>query len=143
MASEKAAAPEHAPGPPRFKSEDEDEEAETEESDAAFFFSSSRPAVATTVTVAASSMTAVEADQGSDKIEAEMAAPASKQLERLVGESVATPHPGNYAADLAQGIGVTAGQGEQNAEPCTSLFAEGEEAHRDLDFPAFLRRLQF
>jgi hypothetical protein len=32
----------------------------------------------------------------------------------------------------------------QSAQPVSSLFQEGnEEQHRDLDVPAFLRRLQF
>jgi cell division protein FtsZ len=142
-APERKPVQEPLPGPARFKSEDEDEEAETGESDAAFFFSSSRPAVATTVTVAASSMASVETDRGFEETEAETAALARQHPDGLAGESASIPQPRDYAADFSEGVSVAAGREEQKTEPVTSSFPEEQELHRDLDVPAFLRRLQF
>jgi cell division protein FtsZ len=142
-APERKPVQEPLPGPARFKSEDEDEEAETGESDAAFFFSSSRPAVATTVTVAASSMASVETDRGFEETEAETAALARPRPDGLAGESASIPQPRDYAADFSEGVSVAAGREEQKTEPVTSSFPEEQELHRDLDVPAFLRRLQF
>jgi cell division protein FtsZ len=146
---EKPAAPEPAPGPPRFKSEDDDEEAESAESDGAFFFSSSRPAVATTVTLSASSTAAVENDseferQQFERIQEERTASARPQFDEKAEESAVPPQQRDYAADFTDGVSVQAIEEEQGAQPVTSLFAEGNEAEqRDLDVPAFLRRLQF
>jgi cell division protein FtsZ len=131
------------PSPPRFKSQDEDEEAEAAEADSAFFFSSSRPAVATTVTVAPA-VAAVEGDMEFGMEREAMAAPARPQFDELAGESGSVPPPRDYAADFSQGVSVEAGQEEHSGQPVASLFQEGSEEHqRDLDVPAFLRRLQF
>jgi cell division protein FtsZ len=131
------------PSPPRFKSQDEDEEAEAAEADGAFFFSSSRPAVATTVTVAPA-VAAVAGDMEFVMEREAMAVPARPQFDELAGESGSVPPPRDYAADFSQGVSVEAGQEEHSGQPVASLFQEGSEEHqRDLDVPAFLRRLQF
>ena len=148
---EKAAAePEPSPASPRFMSEEEDEDAQSAESGQAFFFSSSRPAVATTVTVAASSsVTAVEDIAESARDEEEAEAPARPKFEELAAESESERQPRDYAADFREAPSAETRQFEtrqelQSAQPVSSLFQEGnEEQHRDLDVPAFLRRLQF
>jgi cell division protein FtsZ len=144
------AAPEPESAPPRFMSEEEDEDAESAESDQAFFFSSSRPAVATTVTVAASSsVTAVENAAEFAAEEEEALAPARPKFEELAGESESERQPRDYAGDLREAASAGTRQFEarqeaQTAQPVSSAFQEGnEEQHRDLDVPAFLRRMKF
>jgi cell division protein FtsZ len=139
--SEKTAEPELAPAPPpRFKSEDEDEAAERAESDSSFFFSSS-PAVATNVTVSESSMEFVEAESEFASMEA---APARAEFGEMISEFGSNPPPRDYAADFNESVRVQSIQEEPSAQPAAALFAEGEqEQHRDLDVPAFLRRLKF
>ena len=133
-------APAPVPAPPRFKSEDEDEAAEQ---DAAFYFSSS-PAVATTVTISESSKEFVEAESEFDSIEAQVAAPARTGYGEMVSESGSNPPPRDYATDFNDGVSTQGIQEEPAAEPEAMLFAESEqEQHRDLDVPAFLRRLKF
>jgi hypothetical protein len=62
----------------------------------------------------------------------------------MAEEAVAIPQQRDYAGDFSEGVSVEARQEEPSAQPVTSLFTEGSEAeHRDLDVPAFLRRLQF
>ena len=144
---EKAASAEPAPppAPPRFKSEEED-------ADEPFFFSSSRPAVATTVTVAAVESQPAPPQQEED--EEESTWPARPKFEELALETESNPQPRDYAADFRDGESLQQSQFEPGqfepsrqaltAEPVSSIFQEGsEEQHRDLDVPAFLRRLQF
>jgi cell division protein FtsZ len=140
--SEKAVVPQPAPEPapappPRFKSEDEDEAAER---DSTFFYSSS-PAVATTVTVSESSMEFVEAETEFAAMEV---APARADFDEMAAEPGPNPPPRDYAADFSEGVSVQRVQEEPGAQPEAALFTEGEqEQHRDLDVPAFLRRLKF
>ena len=137
-----AAEPASPPQPPRFKSEEEEAD-----SDQPFFFSSSRPAVATTVTVAASS--SVETESNVPREDEESAWPARPKFAELGAESDAAPQPRDYAADFREGASLDASRLEtapeqHTAQPVSSLFQDGnEERHRDLDVPAFLRRLQF
>ncbi|MGC1461033.1 MAG: cell division protein FtsZ [Terracidiphilus sp.] len=141
------AEPAPPPAPPRFKSEEEDESAESDEP---FFFSSSRPAVATTVTVASSSSVATAEEVAESVQQAEEGdMPARPKFEELAVESESASQPRDYAADLREGMGFEAAQLEatgedQSAPPASSLFQEGiEEQQRDLDVPAFMRRLKF
>ena len=142
-----AAEPAPPPAPPRFKSEEEDPE-----SGQPFFFSSSRPAVATTVTVAASPSVAPAESQSAppqEDDEGEFAWPARPKFEELAADSDAAPQPRDYAGDFREGATLEVRQFESASEqltagPVSSLFQDGnEEQHRDLDVPAFLRRLQF
>jgi len=140
--SEKAAAPHLAPEPapappPRFKSEDEDDAAER---DSTFFYSSS-PAVATTVTVSESSMEFVEAESEFASMEV---VSARAEFGEMDAEPGPNPLPRDYAADFSEGVSVQRIQEEPGVHLEAALFPEGEqEQHRDLDVPAFLRRLKF
>ncbi len=119
------------PAPVRFMSEDE-EEKEAADADKAFFFSASTPAVATTVTVAAAP--ASEEDP-------ECAAAPQADLSQ---EAAYTPLPRDYASGVSTGARGPAAAEEPAPKPAPSLFPEsGSELHRDLDVPAFLRRVQF
>ena len=141
-----AAEPAAPPAPPRFKSEEEDQD-----SSEPFFFSSSRPAVATTVTVAATSSGAAVESQASlpQEDESETAWPAHPKFEEMAVEAEAAPQPRDYAADFREGASLEATQFESSrqqlaTEPASTLFQENsDEQHRDLDVPAFLRRIQF
>ncbi len=132
---------EPVPAPPkspaRFKSEDEDEE--SDKADAAFFFASSTPAMATTVTVAA---TAPDKNAEFERAQADKAAPAESQIGVLAEEAGSNPHTGDHAD--SKNLGAPAVQVEQGTQPVASLFVEGEEEQqRDLDVPAFMRRMKF
>ncbi|HUV70568.1 MAG TPA: cell division protein FtsZ [Terracidiphilus sp.] len=133
---EEAAAPETPPAPPRFQSEDEDEGGEQAESDSAFFFSSSERAVATKLTFAGAPMMGTEA-------EAEIGAPARPQFDEMAEEATPAPQQRDYAADFSAGARAETALTEQSAEAPAGIFPEDPEPQRDLDVPAFLRRLHF
>jgi cell division protein FtsZ len=128
--------PAAAPLPARFLSEVE-EQKETEKETSAFFFASSRPAVSTTVTV-----TEPE-DRGAAGME-KNAEPKPMAAGAPFGEGAAEPalSPAGLRTHeefhtLAPGLPGEAGESAQ------SLFSEGEEeAERELDVPAFMRRLR-
>jgi hypothetical protein len=125
-------APAAPKGPARFKSEDEDEA--SDKADAAFFFASSTPAVATTVTVAGP---APDKKTEFEREQADKAVPAGSKA----GSS---PQPRDYTGDFSENLGMPAIQVEQGTQPVASLFVEGEEEQtRDLDVPAFMRRMKF
>jgi cell division protein FtsZ len=124
-------------GPARFKSEDEDEAAD--KADAAFFFASSTPAVATTVTVAAQ---APDKKIEFEREQADKAALTGSQSGVRVEQAGSNP-PGDFAGDFSENLGTPAVHHEQETQPVASLFVEGEEQARDLDVPAFMRRMKF
>jgi hypothetical protein len=71
------------------------------------------------------------------------AAPARPQFAELAEEPAYATLPRDYAPELENATRTPAAVDEYPAEP-TALFAEAEEpAQRDLDTPAFLRRLRF
>ena len=131
-------APEPAPASARFMGQDEDAAA-----DEAFFYSSAMPAVATTVTVAGGSAKPDAGSQSGLGPQHEVAiAPASAHFDEMELEADSMPSARRYAAD-SEG-GVRGPSEEPGAPPSQSLYPESnDEAQRDLDIPAFLRRLQF
>jgi cell division protein FtsZ len=143
MSEEPAAPP--PPAAPRFKSQDEDEEEEKSES--AYFFSS-EPAVATSVTVSGGPASLDRAFEPEPETVATTA-----HLEDMEQESAQARQPGDYAHDFTEGLNVQPAQvqpvqthpvQEQHGAEPEALFPQASEAEqRDLDVPAFLRRLQF
>ncbi len=142
--SEEPAAP-APPATPRFKSEEEDEEEGKSEST---FFFSSEPAVATSVTVSGGPASLERAFEAEPETVATTA-----HLEDMEQESAQARQPREYAHDFTEGLNVQPGniqpvqvqpvQDQPAAEP-EALFPQASEAEqRDLDVPAFLRRLQF
>jgi cell division protein FtsZ len=142
-----APEPPAAPAPPRFMSQDEDSANEQ-----AFFFSSATPPVATTVTVSAPQRMEPEPQ------------PVHEMVPEMVPEMVVEPlvlpdaqghsvnrvaepemqQPRDYATDLVQALRNASEQQEMSAPGAQPLFAESNAvAERDLDVPAFLRRLKF
>jgi cell division protein FtsZ len=122
---------------PRFMSEDEDERETAEESGEPVFFSASAAEPVAFPLEEPDAAAAVELDA----VESEPL-PSRPQFDELAEETVFIPLPRDYASDFAGGL-----RGEETHEepqPTQSLFPEnGQEAERDLDVPAFMRRLQF
>jgi cell division protein FtsZ len=143
--------PASEPAPARFMSQDEEEEepsAGAAEADSAFFFASAAPAVATTVTFAEPGANMAEESEP----EPEIGAAARPRFGELDEEPAYTPPPRDYAGDFAARrrsqaeiqAELQAEIGEPDGQQPPSLFPEaGDEAQRDLDVPAFLRRVKF
>jgi hypothetical protein len=141
--------------PAPFLSQAEDEETvETAETGESFFFASSTPAVASKVSVATKPKDAVvipepefdnQFGSGFGSGEPELVAAAARpQFAEMSEEPSYTPLPRDYASDFGSGVRGASETEEQRAKPTTALFPEPEEeSHRDLDTPAFLRRLRF
>jgi hypothetical protein len=73
-----------------------------------------------------------------------VAAPARPKFAELSEEPAYTPLPRDYASEFQSGVRTPVAQDEYRAQPEPTLSSEAnEEAQRDLDKPAFLRRLQF
>jgi cell division protein FtsZ len=121
-------------GPPRFMSQDE--EADETAEDEAFFFSASTSNVATTLSVAKSP----EAFDAESQPDPELTA-ARPQFAELEEEPAYTPLIRDYTPDFDGGL---RSPDEPIIKPATTLFSEpDEESFRELDTPAFMRRLQF
>ena len=124
--------PEPEPEPVRFMSQDEEdeEEARTEEP---FYFSASSPSVSTTVNVVGAPA------RGAHQEREEELPAAAPRFKELAEEPEYTPLPRDYAAEFA---GETRGAVAAGENP--AVFPDpGAEPDRDLDVPAFMRRLQF
>jgi cell division protein FtsZ len=104
--------------PPRFMTEDEEEHAPSE----SIFFASAAPAVATTVTIAAQPK-------------------AESAMEPVL--TVAPDRRRDYAGDFPQNPHGASEMMEPGASAASSSTEGQTEPERDLDVPAFLRRLQF
>ena len=124
---------EAVPAPPRFLSEDEEPgHEEMEVGEPAFFSAAVVPSAR------------IEARDGRITMEAEPAgSPARPQFAELAEDPAYTPLPRDYASDFGNGVRGPAAT-EEPAKSATSPYsAPGEEAERDLDVPAFMRRLKF
>jgi cell division protein FtsZ len=107
-----------APEPPRFQSQLEERE------EAKAFFASSAPA----------------ATQPSEP----SAAPARGHFAETTEETAYKPLPRDYAPEMGSAVRSSETTEEHRESPANARFTEAaEEPHRDLDTPAFMRRLQF
>ena len=124
--------------PPRFMSE-EDEEEEESEPDQPFFFASSTPPVATTVTVSApSAKAAVEPEPKA----ASAASPKPQRAEPAPPAEAAAKDRAAFSGELH--VDPRAEAGIEAPGNASSLFpGNGDETQRDLDVPAFMRRVRF
>jgi hypothetical protein len=128
--------PVKAPAPPRFMSQDEDSGA-----DDAFFYSSAVPPVATTVTVSAPPRAAQET-----AVEIEDHVDAASSPGEFDAEFNQEPAPEPAIFDSVPEAQTVAGSSvEESGTHCAeTLFEESQEQpQRDLDVPAFMRRLRF
>ncbi|MFZ0301294.1 MAG: cell division protein FtsZ [Terracidiphilus sp.] len=129
-----SAEPVKAPAPPRFMSEDEDAGA-----DDAFFYSSAVPPVATTVTVSAATKIAHETP-----VEDENRAPAGSSFQEFDSQPNSAPEPATVGPAPEVHAVASRAVEEADAGAGQSPFDETQEQpQRDLDVPAFLRRLRF
>jgi cell division protein FtsZ len=121
--------PVKAPAAPRFMSEDEEAG-----NDDAFFYSSAVPPVATTVTVAAPPRTQAETAVDAD---------GRARMQDFDPEFNQEPPVVNEPAEEMRTAASRADE-EGSARPTESLFEETQDQpSRDLDVPAFMRRLRF
>jgi hypothetical protein len=73
-----------------------------------------------------------------------VSAPARPKFAELAEESAYTPLPRDYASDLGNALHAADTMEERRSQPVGTLYGEqGTEQERDLDVPAFMRRLQF
>jgi cell division protein FtsZ len=125
---EPAPVVEEVPPPARFLSEEEEsalDEAVPEPASAVFAANLSRD---------------VEVEEEPELV----AASARPQFAEMTEESAYVPLPRDYASDFANGACGPVAVEDSVALSNAGVFAEpGEEAERDLDVPAFMRRLQF
>jgi len=138
-----APEPEH----PRFLSQDDDGEEEQMEADEEPFFTSSAP-VAAGVFAAAGARVAVQPLVPAGRFDAEdfepVAQPARPQFAELAEEPAYTPLPRDYAPDFGSSLQAGYAEDEKPAQTASALFDEAdEEAQKDLDYPAFLRKFKF
>ena len=134
--------PAKAPAPPRFMSQDEDAG-----TDDAFFYSSAVPPVATTVTVAAPPRTTQDT-----AVETEDRAATASRYPAFDAEFNQEPPPEPAIVAAVHEVHATRAveqtdarsDARTDARSGEQLFEEPQEQpQRDLDVPAFLRRLQF
>ena len=124
-----AAAP--VPAPPRFLSEDEESGPDEKEAEEPAFFS------------AAAAKAGKEATVESEAEPELVTAPARPQFAELAEEPTFTPLPRDYVSDFSGEEHISSPE-EQVVQPASSVFPEpAAEPERDLDVPAFMRRLQF
>jgi len=157
-AAPKTAAPvpvvAQTPPPAPFLSEMEDDETVEDESENGFFFGSAVASSTPEPTVAARTyapepLPEPEFDpEFSPRFVADepemVAAAARPQFAEMSEEPSYTPLPRDYASDFGSGVRGAAPVEDSRAQPATVLFTEpGEDTGRDLDTPAFLRRLRF
>jgi cell division protein FtsZ len=116
------------PPPPRFLSEDEEPEAEIS-NETSYFSSSSNE----------------EEHVSQFEPEAELvAAPARPKFAELDEEPAYAPLPRDYAPGIENGVHVSDPFETHRSQPVGASFSEnGADGERDLDVPAFMRRLQF
>jgi len=133
-AAEPEPEPEPVKAPPHFMSEED-------EPDEAFFFASSQPAVATTVTFSPSAKIVEPEPEAEPEPEPAMLAPAAR-FDDLAEETAEPPAAPDFAQEFSVDPRAEAEANEPEEVP--SLFQDrNEEPDRDLDVPAFLRRLRF
>jgi cell division protein FtsZ len=119
------------PAPPRFLSDDEEPTKDEKDTEEPAFFS------------AAVAKSAKEANAESEAETELVAAPARPQFAEMAEEPTFTPLPRDYVSDFSGEEHLPAPE-EQAVQPAPSVFPEpAAESERDLDVPAFMRRLQF
>ena len=140
----------HAPAPPaRFMSEEDETTAKNNHE--GFFFAAATPNVTTTVTVAAPEPPAAGVVENFAARRESAAASAEAQsvdahFSTMENDPERNAPPRDYAADFKEAPQRTVEEemAVQAQGPEPSLFSEStEEPERDLDVPAFLRRLNF
>lgn len=147
-ASVREAEPE--PQPARFMSQDEEENAERRKREEEIFFSSSRPAVSTTVNLAPqqpkpATQPVAPPEPGHER-EHEAASMASRpQFNEMADERVYAPARPDFQVEYPhERFEPAPAADDEHKQDGAVLFPDpATEPERDLDIPAFMRRLQF
>jgi cell division protein FtsZ len=122
---------------PRFQSQDEEPDEDITETRGPGFHEASEPDDFTNGFAPLAAAAVVEPVQD---------APSRPQFDELAEEAVYMPLPRDYASDFGSGVRPPAEyrQEEIRVQGRESLFSEADDkAQRDLDVPAFMRRLKF
>jgi hypothetical protein len=73
-----------------------------------------------------------------------ISAPARPKFAEMDEDTAYTPLPRDYASDMGNGLHASEPFDEHHTQPVAALFADSaSDQERDLDVPAFMRRLQF
>jgi cell division protein FtsZ len=144
------------PAQPRFLSQDEEPEGSKEEQgsvqtgllesmDAEPDFFTDSSSIESSAVTAWDIAPPVEAATDFEPEEMELvAAPARPKFAEISEEPAFTPLPRDYSSEFVSTMRVPVALDEYRAQPAATLFRDaGEEAQRDLEKPAFLRRLGF
>ena len=126
------------PPTPRFLSEDEDPEPATQQGEVEFFASTSADDP-----IARDAAEAARFDDpfGDSAKDLSHSRPKFAEMDE---EPAYTPLPRDYASDLGNGLRTPDQFEDHRSQPVGAVFSEnGAESERDLDVPAFMRRLQF
>ena len=129
------AQPVGPPAPPRFLSDDEDEDRVA--ASAPLTISAAMPQSAPAAAAKPDSRTKIDADL--------VPAPVRPRFTELAEDPVHTPLPKDYASDFGAVTRAAAPAAEeQRVHAAAAVYVSPEEeAERDLDVPAFMRRTQF
>jgi cell division protein FtsZ len=126
-------------GPPRFQSQDEESEDQTMDAGEPVFFAASGP-VTSSIKVVGPPSTMAEVEQDEEF----MNPPTRPRFAEMAEERTSIPLPRDYASDFGSAVRTPAPKEESNAaEPDGQCKESKETAERDLDVPAFMRRLPF
>ncbi|HUX27381.1 MAG TPA: hypothetical protein VMV39_01290, partial [Terracidiphilus sp.] len=125
-----------APPPARFLSEDEESEGNVADAEEQAVYSAS---------LQAGKSEGSSVHEAHDTREPELVAESARpQFAEMAEEPAFTPLPRDYASDFGNGVrGPVAVDEHVNQQGARPRPEPGEEAERDLDVPAFMRRLQF
>ncbi len=124
------------PAPPRFLSEEEEGGPQA---------AVHAPVFASAASVDCDEHASVLESAAATEVERESAfEPSPPQFAELAEEPAYTPLPRDYSSDFGSGVRPSAPPEEHPAQSAAALFDEkSEDAERDLDVPAFMRRLKF
>jgi hypothetical protein len=126
-------------GGPRFQSQDEDPEDESMDAGEPVFFAASGP-VTSSIKVVGPPSIMEEVNQNEEFMDP----PARPRFAEMAEERTSTPLPRDYASDFGSAVRPPAPKEESDAPEPDVQFPESKEAaERDLDVPAFMRRLPF
>jgi cell division protein FtsZ len=149
ISAKPAPAPEPEPAPvaqvPRFMSQDEDEVQVVTPMKDSFFSVAPAPIrePEPAVMEIPAGMALPKMDPAFIPQAAPVVASAAAKIPELIDETAYTPLPRDYASDFGSSSRVTM-EAEEHAQTLSALFPDQEQDNgRDLDVPAFMRRLQF
>jgi cell division protein FtsZ len=125
-----------APAPPRFLSQDEDEESRRQQKPEPTFFSAATPA-------SAGQPLHIETAPELDSHHEMEFTGARPKFAELSEEPAYTPLPRDYAPEFVGGNDSSHSEDQDTQPAPVNYSSSDEEGQRDLDVPAFMRRLRF